>query len=92
MLIRAFSNVHKKYSDALLVVVGSGPLEKQIHQLVSELGIAQKILFVGRVTHDQVPDYLAAGRSSYAYQAYVRVVRILCWKPCQQGHLYYLVE
>ena len=60
VLIRAFSSVHKKYSDALLVVVGSGPLEKQIHQLVSELGIGQKIIFVGRVTHDQVPDYLAA--------------------------------
>jgi glycosyltransferase involved in cell wall biosynthesis len=60
VLIRAFYQVHKKYRDALLVVVGSGPLEKEIYQLVSELGIASKIIFVGRVTHDQIPGYLAA--------------------------------
>ncbi len=60
ILIRAYSQVHKKYSDSLLVVVGSGPLEKQIYQLVAELNIAQKIIFVGRVTHDKVPEYLAS--------------------------------
>jgi teichuronic acid biosynthesis glycosyltransferase TuaC len=60
VLICAFSKVHKKYTNALLVVLGSGPLEKQVYQLVSELGIAKKIVFVGRVTHDKVPDYLAA--------------------------------
>jgi teichuronic acid biosynthesis glycosyltransferase TuaC len=60
VLIRAFYQVHKKYRNALLVVVGSGPLEKEIYQLVSELGIASKIIFVGRVTHDQIPEYLAA--------------------------------
>ena len=52
--------MHKKYTNALLVVLGSGPLERQVYQLVSELGIAKKIVFVGRVTHDKVPDYLAA--------------------------------
>mgnify|MGYP000033794066 CR=1 FL=1 len=60
ILVRAFSKVHKKYNDALLVIVGSGPLESKIYQLVSELDISHKIVFVGRVNHNQVPEYLAA--------------------------------
>ncbi len=60
ILIRAFSQVHEKYDNALLVVVGSGPLEEQIYQLVETLNIGKKIVFVGRVMHSQVPEYLAA--------------------------------
>jgi len=60
ILIRAFSQVHEKYDNALLVVVGSGPLERQIYQLVETLNIGKKIVFVGRVMHSQVPEYLAA--------------------------------
>ncbi len=60
ILIRAFSQVHEKYDNALLVVVGSGPLDRQIYQLVETLNIGKKIVFVGRVMHSQVPEYLAA--------------------------------
>lgn len=60
VLLEAFAKVHDSFSDVQLVVVGSGPLESQIFAAVNELGIQDKVLFKGRVSHDQIPRYLSA--------------------------------
>lgn len=60
ILIKAFSLIASNYDDAQLVVVGSGPLEQHIYDLVDELNIRKRIIFVGRVAHVVVADYLAA--------------------------------
>ncbi len=60
VLLRAFSLIHKENPEARLVIVGSGPLESHIKEVVSELNIAEKLIFVGRVGHEQVIDYLSA--------------------------------
>jgi len=60
VLIRAFSEMEMEHDNARLLVVGSGPLEVKINTVVDELNVAKKIIFVGRITHDKVPDYLAA--------------------------------
>ncbi len=60
VLLRAFSLVHSENPEARLVIVGSGPLENHINLVVSELNIADKLLFVGRIDHEHIADYLSA--------------------------------
>jgi len=60
VLLRAFSLIHHENPEARLVIVGSGPLENHINLVVSELNIADKLLFVGRVDHKDIADYLSA--------------------------------
>jgi teichuronic acid biosynthesis glycosyltransferase TuaC len=60
VLLRAFSLVHNESPGAKLVIVGSGPLEHHINSVVSELNIADKLIFIGRVGHEQVIEYLGA--------------------------------
>lgn len=45
---------------ARLLVVGDGPLRSTYAELAKGLGVADRVLFRGRVPHDEVPRYLAA--------------------------------
>lgn len=46
-LISAFKNVHSQISNVTLVLVGSGPLEKGLKTLTTDLRIADKVKFLG---------------------------------------------
>jgi rhamnosyl/mannosyltransferase len=54
-LIRAMEDI-----DARLLVVGSGPMAEEWQSLVSELGLAEKVFFVGRVEDGELPAYFQA--------------------------------
>ncbi|MFC1969669.1 glycosyltransferase family 4 protein [Chloroflexota bacterium] len=60
MLIRAFSQVKSQVTDAKLLMVGEGPDRANLERLARELGIAEDILFTGRVPYGDVPDFVAA--------------------------------
>ena len=53
VVIRAFAEVKKSYPDAQLDLVGSGPLEPQMRDLVRELGLSG-VNFKGAVAHSQI--------------------------------------
>jgi glycosyltransferase involved in cell wall biosynthesis len=57
-LIRAMTHVTDTLPDAHLFVVGWGPLESDLHQLVSELGVEDNVHVTGRVP--DVEQYYAA--------------------------------
>ncbi len=57
-LIKAFDLLKKK--PIKLLVIGSGPLQQQIEQQVEDLQLSDRINFVGRVNHEEIPKYLAA--------------------------------
>jgi glycosyltransferase involved in cell wall biosynthesis len=46
-LIRAFRSVKQQVADAKLVIVGRGPLQPYLEQLVRDCGIADHVLFSG---------------------------------------------
>lgn len=46
-LIQVFAAISACREDAVLVLVGTGPLQTQIRQLVQEKGLSQKVLFLG---------------------------------------------
>lgn len=55
-LLQAFSQV----PDALLAVVGDGPELEALKQLAHRAGIADRVMFPGRVEYQQMPAYFAA--------------------------------
>lgn len=48
-LIRAFSRVIEKEKDAVLLILGTGPLENYLKQVSGKLGIQDKVIFKGFV-------------------------------------------
>ena len=56
-LLDAFARVAQR-SDAVLRIVGEGDLEPVLHARVSELGIADRVSFPGRLRYDQMPAFL----------------------------------
>jgi rhamnosyl/mannosyltransferase len=56
-LIRAMTRV-----DGKLLIVGDGPLRADLQRLASELGIAERIVFVGEVQNERVIPYYRASQ------------------------------
>lgn len=57
-LIDIFYETQKRYPDAKLLLLGDGPLRLQVEEKIKQLGIADKVMFVGTVDH--VWDYMQA--------------------------------
>lgn len=53
-IMHALTLVHEHYPDVRLCIVGDGPEEKNLKQLVREKGLAGAVLFMGSLSHGQV--------------------------------------
>ncbi|MBC7286580.1 MAG: glycosyltransferase [Armatimonadetes bacterium] len=58
MLLRAFAPLAHSRRNTYLLLVGEGPLRRQLERLAQRLGISQQVLFLGR--RDDVPELLSA--------------------------------
>lgn len=56
LLISAFAEIHKKYADSMLVIVGDGETRTQLEQLVNKLEVSDKVIFTGY--QENPADYL----------------------------------
>lgn len=59
-LLQAFALAQKNQPNLRLVLVGDGPQAETLRQLAGELGIAERVLFTGKVPFEQVSAYLKA--------------------------------
>jgi glycosyltransferase involved in cell wall biosynthesis len=59
-LIEALAVVRQKDQSARLVLVGEGPEEDNLRQLVRHLNLGDCIDFAGQISNEQVPQYMAA--------------------------------
>lgn len=57
-LIDVFFDFSKQYSNSKLVLIGKGELEKDIHEKIERLNIADKVIFTG--TRSDIQDILSA--------------------------------
>ena len=57
LALRAFPPILRREPMARLLLVGGGPQERELKGLAKAAGIADKVLFAGRVPHDQVARY-----------------------------------
>lgn len=48
-LIDIFNEVHKKNSNAILLLAGQGPLQEEIRSKVNELNLNDKVIFLGQI-------------------------------------------
>jgi len=60
-LIKAMPDILKKYPDAILLIVGQGPIEQMLRNSARQLGITHKVIFTGRVAHSELTDYICLG-------------------------------
>jgi len=60
VLLNAFTLVAKEIPEAVLLVVGGGPYEQQVRDLVSSLGLEGKVRLAGFQQPEKIMDYLAA--------------------------------
>jgi PEP-CTERM/exosortase A-associated glycosyltransferase len=57
VLLRAVPAMLAKQTDLRVLLVGGGPQDANLRQQASDLGIADKVVFTGRVPHEQVQQY-----------------------------------
>jgi PEP-CTERM/exosortase A-associated glycosyltransferase len=57
ILLRAVPALTAGRPDLRILLVGGGPEDARLRQLAQTLGIVDKVVFTGRVPHDQVPRY-----------------------------------
>ena len=60
LLLDAFARFAQDHSASRLVLAGSGPLRERTEQRATELGLADKILFLGEVPYGELPGVYAA--------------------------------
>jgi PEP-CTERM/exosortase A-associated glycosyltransferase len=57
LLLDALSRILEVKPEVRLLLVGGGPQENSLKQRAQELGLSGKVIFLGRVPHDQVQKY-----------------------------------
>ena len=57
VLLRAVPAMLTRQPDLRVLLVGGGPQDAQLRQLARDLHIADKVVFTGRVPHEQVQQY-----------------------------------
>jgi len=60
LLLRAFALVKDARPDAVLVLAGSGPLEGRMKALAGDLGLGDRVRFLGEVPFGRLPEIYAA--------------------------------
>ncbi|MGW8766710.1 glycosyltransferase family 4 protein [Streptomyces sp. NPDC055815] len=60
-LIRALPAILSRVPDAVLLIVGGGPYEKDLRRLAAETGVAGSVRFTGAVPWSELPAHYGAG-------------------------------
>jgi phosphatidylinositol alpha-1,6-mannosyltransferase len=56
-VIRALPRVLLEHAEAIYLIVGDGDDRPRLEALAAECGVTEKVVFVGRVAPDELPDY-----------------------------------
>lgn len=59
-LLRSFSKLYKNNNNVRLMLIGIGPLYKQIQRLSVQFGINDKVVFTGSVNNEKLSEYYSA--------------------------------
>lgn len=60
-LIKALPSIKAELSDVVIAFAGSGPLKESLVRLARDLGVDDSVMFIGNVSHDEMPAFLASG-------------------------------
>jgi glycosyltransferase involved in cell wall biosynthesis len=60
ILMDSFYRISEKFSNAVLLIAGSGPQENELHEKAASMNTENRILFTGEIHHQETPFYYAA--------------------------------
>jgi len=60
LLIKAFKQIYLKYPHVYLVIGGTGPEEKKLKDLSMQIGVTNRVKFVGYISEQELWDYFAS--------------------------------
>lgn len=60
-LIRALPAIRSVLPDVRLLIVGTGPYEKALRTLAADTGVADRVVFAGAVSYEELAAYFRAG-------------------------------
>jgi glycosyltransferase involved in cell wall biosynthesis len=60
-LLAAAALVFSKYDDVRLLMIGDGPLRRELEDYMEELGIRERVIITGLVPFEDIPAHLKAG-------------------------------
>ena len=60
-LVKAMPKILEQFPDAILLFVGEGPIKQMLCNSAKQLGVLPKVVFAGRVSHHDLPDYICLG-------------------------------
>lgn len=60
-LVKALPKILEQFPDAILLFVGEGPIKQMLFNSAKQLGVLPKVVFAGRVSHHDLPDYICLG-------------------------------
>ena len=60
-LVKAMPKILESFPDAILLLVGEGPIKQMLFNSAKQLGVLTKVIFAGRVSHQELPDYISLG-------------------------------
>lgn len=66
-LLYAFAKVNTKSKPLRLVIIGDDDALPRLRELAKKLDIAERVLFLGYIPYDQIPEYTAACDIGFAY-------------------------
>jgi len=59
-LLRAMPHILQRRPEARLALIGFGPLQPALQSEARSLGLGERVHFIGKVPHEEMPDYFAA--------------------------------
>jgi glycosyltransferase involved in cell wall biosynthesis len=59
-LIKAIAPIMQRHPQIQLALIGDGPQRSELEKLTVDLGIAKRVMFMGMVNYEKVPEYLIA--------------------------------
>ena len=60
-LLEALPQILLRHPDLVLLIVGVGPRQKKLNQLVQRYGLEEYIRFIGRINYNELPEYFRLG-------------------------------
>jgi phosphatidylinositol alpha-1,6-mannosyltransferase len=60
-LIEAMPEILKEFPDAVLLLVGQGPIRSMLDKSIRHLGLEHKVIFTGRIKFEDLPKYIQLG-------------------------------
>ena len=61
VLIEAMPEIMTSISDAHLLLIGEGPYKRELEKRIKNLGLEDRVTFVGRVQYADLPRYICVG-------------------------------